>query len=213
MVRFPFTKPAKARKRRIARTWGAAVLRPYARDWRFYGRFTVKPLAAANWPSWLQTLVCGTDGAAPRMPPDVERYGAPRSGAFGCGSVGTETFGFSKFSAWARFDTSLLASRSVRGAGPQRHSISFRTEVWSNTRSLTRGSFACPALKGEATTVGTRNPRSAFPLTRSGSTLFRAVARGGAICSKKPPHSPKFTPTTPLAHLRPPATASTVPPP
>src|SRR5260370_25265790 len=106
MVRLECTNAAKARKRRIARPWGAAVLRPYARDWRFYGRFTVKPLAAANWPSWLQTLVCGTDGAAPRMPPDVERHGAPRSGAVGCGSGGTGTFGISKFTARARFATS-----------------------------------------------------------------------------------------------------------
>src|SRR5260221_13245327 len=97
MVRFPFTKPAKARKRRIARTWGAAVLRPYARDWRFYGRFTGKPLAAANWPSWLQTLVCGTDGAAPRMPPGVGRHGAPRSGAVGCRRVGSRAVGVFKF--------------------------------------------------------------------------------------------------------------------
>src|SRR5258708_13106470 len=166
MVRFPFTKPAKARKRRIARTWGAAVLGTYAREWGFYGRFTAKPLAAANWPSWLQTLVCGTDGAAPRMPPDVERHGAPRSGAFGCGSVGTETFGFSKFSAWARFDTSLLALRIVRGARPQRHSISYRTEESSNTRSLTRESFDCPPLTPLATTSRSLIPHPTLPFTR-----------------------------------------------
>src|SRR5258706_11874847 len=115
MVRFPFTKPAKARKRRIARTWGAAVLRPYARDWRFYGRFTVKPLAAANWPSWLQTLGFGTGGAAPRMPPGVERHGAPRSGAVGCGRVGAETVWFSKINALGKFQNTFLAARHVKG--------------------------------------------------------------------------------------------------
>src|SRR5258708_17254818 len=108
MVRFPFTKPAKARKRRIARTWGAAVLRPYARDWRFYGRFTVEPVAAANWPSWLQTLVCGTDGAAPRMAPAVGRHGAPRSGAVCFGRVGGGEFCVSKIHGLATIYTLLL---------------------------------------------------------------------------------------------------------
>src|SRR5436309_1443833 len=74
-------------------------------------------------------------------------------------------------------------------------------------RALTLGSAAFPRLNGDATTVGTRKPSSALPSTRSGSTLLAAVARGGATCSKKPPHSSKFTMKTVLAHFGPLATA------
>src|SRR6516162_38537 len=51
-------------------------------------------------------------------------------------------------------------------------------------------------------TVGTRKPSNVFPFTMSGSTWLAAVARGGATCSKKPPHSSKFTMSTVFA-LRP----------
>src|SRR5258706_7688394 len=77
-------------------------------------------------------------------------------------------------------------------------------------QSAYRGSSGCPALNGEATTVGTRKPSRALPFTRSGSTLFGAAARGGTTCSKKPPHSSKFTMKTVLRHFGPFATASNV---
>ncbi len=76
--------------------------------------------------------------------------------------------------------------------------------------ALTLGSAEFPRLKGDATTVGTRQPSSALPLTKSGSTWLAAVARGGVTCSKKPPHSSKFTMKTVLAHFGPLATASNV---
>ena len=65
-----------------------------------------------------------------RSPPNRPcRHGAAISGVDGTGRLGTVASGLAKFSAFARFDMSLLASRGVKGASPQRHSISFSTEV------------------------------------------------------------------------------------
>src|ERR1039458_7997492 len=103
---------------------------------------------------------------------------------------------------------SLLASRGVSGASPQRHSISFSTDVWSYTRELIRGLVAVPTVHGDATTTGSRSPSSVLPFTMSVSTLFAAVARGGATCSKNPPHSSKLKTITVLDHAGPFATRS-----
>src|ERR1039458_1355872 len=103
---------------------------------------------------------------------------------------------------------SLLPSRGVSGARLQRHSISFNTDVWSYTRELIRGLVAVPAVHGDATTTGSRSPSSVLPFTMSVSTLFAAVARGGATCSKNPPHSSKLKTITVLDQAGPFATAS-----
>src|SRR4029077_3377799 len=174
-------------------------------------QFTMNPSAAAWVLSSCHSVGGGVVEPVLRIPPPkFARQGTAMRGACGCGKSGTELSGFLKCKAWARLSTSLLASRGVNGASPQRHSINFKTEVWSNTRALTLGSHESPRLKGDATTVGTRHPSSALPFTRSGSTLLAAVARGGAMCSKKPPHSSKFTMNTVLAHFGPLATASKV---
>src|SRR5581483_3115257 len=79
-------------------------------------------------------------------------------GGAGSGSDGTAASGLWKLSTSRRFPTSADASRAVSGARPKRHSISFRTEVWSKTVDDTRGLAASPRLNGDATTAGTRRP-------------------------------------------------------
>ena len=98
--------------------------------------FTAKPCAAACWPRACHCFVtgCSTSVAAGRSsgsaPPNrVAKHGSGKNGTDGFGNVGTDVTGELKFNAWARLLMSLLASRSVSGANPQRHSISFRIEV------------------------------------------------------------------------------------
>ena len=93
------------------------------------------------------------------------------------GRLGTAVCGWLKFKAYARLLMSLLASRGVSGASPQRHSINFSTDVWSKTSELIRGFSASPRLKGDAITTGKRNPTSVLPPTTSVSRLFAAVAQ------------------------------------
>ena len=54
---------------------------------------------------------------------------------------------------------SCEASRAVSGSSPNRHSINFKIEVWSNVIPFTFGSSLAPLLKGEAMIVekSTRN--------------------------------------------------------
>src|ERR1700757_2225235 len=93
--------------------------------------FTEKPRVAAFLPSSCHIAV-GFAAAPPelRIPPNsVCRQGVPTNGASGSGKLGSSASGGLKFSAQARFCTSLLASRGVKGAKPQRHSINFNTDV------------------------------------------------------------------------------------
>src|ERR1035437_5050533 len=65
-----------------------------------------------------------------------------------------------------------------------------------------------PRVNGDAITNGNRKPSSVLPLTISGSIEFAAVARGGATCSKNPPHSSKLMTSIVFAQPGPLATAS-----
>src|SRR5882762_6876138 len=90
-------------------------------------QFTVNPSVVASLPS-----SCHSAGGADvepvlRIPlPKFARHGAAMRGAWGSGRLGTLVSGSLKFRAYARFCTSLHASRGVKGARPQRHSINFK---------------------------------------------------------------------------------------
>ena len=51
----------------------------------------------------------------------------------GRGTAATAALGAEKLSAVAKLPINGEASRAVKGGTPQRHSISFNTEVWSKT--------------------------------------------------------------------------------
>jgi hypothetical protein len=65
-------------------------------------------------------------------PTIFSKQGAANTG-LGIGTVGIEAFGAEKLSAVAKLPINGEASRAVKGGTPQRHSISFNTEVWSKT--------------------------------------------------------------------------------
>src|SRR5205823_10868344 len=91
---------------------------------------TGNPRLAACCASCCHSVGADEDPPLLRSPPNRPcRHGAAISGVEGTGRLGTVASGFAKFSAFARFEISLLASRGVKGASPQRHSISFSTEV------------------------------------------------------------------------------------
>src|SRR5205823_8403588 len=96
----------------------------------FYYDIAGNPRLAACCASCCHSVGVDEDPPLLRSPPNrLCRQGAAISGVDGAGRLGTVASGLAKFSAFARFEISLLASRGVKGASPQRHSISFSTEV------------------------------------------------------------------------------------
>src|SRR3954469_12348875 len=119
-------------------------------------------------------------------------HGAPNGpgGTAYCGARGVRRV---KSSTSARLFA--VASRTVNGSRPHRHSIKRSTDVWSNTGSATNPRLAI----GEISRHGTRNPRK--PSASPAAALAGGIgAGGGGTCSKNPPHSSKLMTSSVRGH-------------
>jgi hypothetical protein len=81
-------------------------------------------------------------------------------GGIVAGKVGIEVFGALKFSALVRSPTAdRLHALRFGTSAPKRVSRNRNTDVWSNRSDDTNP----PRLKGEITSIGTRNPKPIGP--------------------------------------------------